>query len=217
MYNWERILSFLQGRPADSFCDDCLSNELKMRPRQQVYQNAERLAAERKISRGEGVCSACRRSKKVSWAQAISEGTPAATAAPRMAAEPGGASAEVGQSPSSFEELARRRFGEVLGGSFRPGSVQGVPKKFDLVDENKGLVGDAKYFTMVGGSRLPPAKFSVIAEHVWLLEKTGARQKFLVFGNDQRVPEEWLRRFGHLAVNVEFYFMTDAGEIKRLN
>jgi hypothetical protein len=118
--------------------------------------------------------------------------------------------------PSGFEQLARQRFGELFAAHFHVGSVRGVPKKFDLMDEEKGFVGDAKYFTMVGGSRLPPAKFSVIAEHVWLLEKTGARRKFLVFGNDRRVPDEWLRRYGHLAANVEFYFMTDAGEIRRL-
>ncbi|MDP7290919.1 MAG: hypothetical protein QF497_01720, partial [Verrucomicrobiota bacterium] len=28
--------------------------------------------------------------------------------------------------------------------------------------------------------RLPPAKFSIIAEHVWLLEKSGADRTFLV-------------------------------------
>jgi hypothetical protein len=50
-------------------------------------------------------------------------------------------------------------------------------------------VGDAKYYTLVGGKRLLPAKFSVIAEHVWLLEKTEALGTSLVFGNERRVPE----------------------------
>jgi hypothetical protein len=60
------------------------------------------------------------------------------------------------------------------------------------------VVGDAKYFTRVGGVGLPPAKFSIIAEHVWLLEKTGAPTTFLVFGNDRQVPIRWLERYGDL-------------------
>lgn len=45
--------------------------------------------------------------------------------------------------------------------------------------------------TEVGGQHLPPAKFSIIAGHVWLLEKTGAANKFLVFGNDVEVLKRW--------------------------
>jgi hypothetical protein len=36
---------------------------------------------------------------------------------------------------------------------------------------------------------LPAAKFSIVAEHIWLLEKSGASTKFLVFGNQREVPE----------------------------
>ncbi|MCK5582489.1 MAG: hypothetical protein KAI33_01800, partial [Elusimicrobiales bacterium] len=80
------------------------------------------------------------------------------------------------------------------------------------------IIGDAKYFTLVHGRSLPPAKFSVIAEHVWLLEKTKAKRKFLVFGNDKRVPEEWLKRYGNLVKNIVFYFIDDENEkIKKLN
>jgi hypothetical protein len=64
---------------------------------------------------------------------------------------------------------------------------------------------------------VPPAKFSAIAEHVWLLEKTGAATAFLVFGNDRRVPEQWLERYGHLVVGVQFYFLSDEGELEELN
>jgi hypothetical protein len=60
-------------------------------------------------------------------------------------------------------------------------------------------------------------KFSVIAEHVWLLEKTSAEKRFLVFGNDKRVPIEWLQRYGPLVHSVEFYFLDVAGHLQRLN
>lgn len=83
-----------------------------------------------------------------------------------------------------------------------PRQVVHVPKKFDFVSPDRHIVGDAKYYTRVGGMGLPPAKFSVIAEHVWLLEKTGAREKFLVFGNDREVPIRWLKRYGGLVFDV---------------
>ena len=92
-----------------------------------------------------------------------------------------------------------------------------MPKKFDYVSADSQVVGDAKYYTMVGGIRLPPAKFSVIAEHVWLLEKTSARHKFLVFGNDSRVPEQWLKRYGRFVSDVEFFFMADNLTLHRLH
>ena len=86
-----------------------------------------------------------------------------------------------------------------------------------MVSPDEDTVGDAKYFTLVRGKRLPPAKFSNISEHVWLLEKTGAPTTFLVFGNDRRVPLLWLERYGDLAADVDFYFLTDEGELEQLS
>ena len=77
-------------------------------------------------------------------------------------------------------------------------------------------MGDAKYYTAVNGRGLPPAKFATIAEYVWLLEKTTARRQFLVFGNDRRVPEWWLDRYGNLT-EVEFYYASDTGVLEPLN
>jgi hypothetical protein len=119
-------------------------------------------------------------------------------------------------SPADFEDLARQVMSDHFGVALAPGAVPGVPKKFDLVSPDCRTVGDAKYFTLVRGERLPPAKFSVIAEHAWLLEKTGAAVKFLVFGNDRQVPELWLGRYGELVSGVDFYFLGDAGTLERL-
>ena len=71
---------------------------------------------------------------------------------------------------------------ERLGQSLGPREVADVPKRFDLVSADGSIVGDAKYYTLVGGERVPPAKFSVIAEYVWMLEKTQSVQK------SRRVP-----------------------------
>jgi len=47
--------------------------------------------------------------------------------------------------------------------------------------------------------------------------KTGAKTKFLVFGNDRRVLTEWLSRYGALATGVTFYFIDDSGKLARFS
>jgi len=118
--------------------------------------------------------------------------------------------------PGDFEVLARRVMSAHFDMPLEARQPPGIPKKFDLVSKDGRIVGDAKYFTLVGGHRLPPAKFSIIVEHVWLLEKTAAPVRFLVFGNDPEVPRLWLARYGELASGISFYFLSDAGELTRL-
>ena len=122
-----------------------------------------------------------------------------------------------GLTPTAFETLARRVLGAEYGVALWPGSVPGVRKRFDFVSPDQQVIGDAKYYTRVGGVGLPPAKFSIITEHVWLLEKTGARTRFLVFGNDQVVPTLWLERYGNLISRVTFYFLSDDGQLEHVN
>src|SRR5207245_1584035 len=119
------------------------------------------------------------------------------------------ARANDGQPASRFEVLARGVLAVYYAVALSPAIVPGVPKRFDFVSPDKHVVGDAKYFTRVGGVGLPPAKFSIIAEHVWLLERTGAPTTFLVFGNDRQVPIRWLERYGELTSAVTFYFLSD--------
>jgi len=115
-----------------------------------------------------------------------------------------------------FEDLARRVMSEYFGVELRERKKPGWPKKFDLVSPDYRIVGDAKYFTMVRGKHLPPAKFAVISEHVWMLENIDAEIKFLVFGNDKRVPLEWLKRYGKTVKTVKFYFINNKGQIEEL-
>ena len=120
-------------------------------------------------------------------------------------------------SPKSFEEFARHHMSHFFKKDLMPRKKKEWPKLFDLVSEDFEIVGDAKYMSLVRGKYLPPAKFSVIAEHVWMLEKIDASIKFLVFGNDKRVPQEWLKRYGKFAKSVRFYFLDKRGNITRLD
>lgn len=116
----------------------------------------------------------------------------------------------------SFQERARQALSSYFKTTLTQGAIHRIPKVFDYVSADKTIVGDAKYLTLVRSRRLPPAKFSVIAEHVWLLEKTKAETKFLIFGNDRRVPEQWLRRYGKLFSGVDFLFLDNRGHIEKL-
>lgn len=118
---------------------------------------------------------------------------------------------------AQFEDLALDVFSQRFGAPLQPGQVKGVPKLFDLVSPDGNIVGDAKYYTLVNSQHFPPAKFSIIAEHVWLLEKTQAKHRFLVFGNDIEVPKRWLTRYGHLRGEVAFYFLADEGDVLKLD
>jgi hypothetical protein len=119
--------------------------------------------------------------------------------------------------PISFELLARRIMSTRYSTPLEARRIPAMPKLFDMVSADYSVVGDAKYFTMVQGERTPSAKFSVIAEHVWLLSQCQAVQRFLVFGHDRRVPEQWLRRYGSLVQGVRFYFLGVDGNLSLLN
>lgn len=64
MTNAERILDHLQTING-AVCDDCLSETLNIRPRQQVNQRVRSLYRGGKIERQEANCSRCDRTKLV--------------------------------------------------------------------------------------------------------------------------------------------------------
>ncbi len=113
--------------------------------------------------------------------------------------------------PADFERAARSAMCSHFDTVLSTGAVSGVPKRFDFVSQDKKIVGDAKYYCLVNGTGLPPAKFSTIAEYVWLLEKTEAEHQFLIFGNDRRVPRMRLDKYGSLARTCQFFFLSAGG------
>ena len=90
--------------------------------------------------------------------------------------------------------------------------IREVEKSFDLVSSDGNHIGDVKYYKNI---KTPAAKWSVIAEYVWLLEKTKAKHKFIVFGQDREVPIRWLKRFGCLT-DIKFYFFANK-KLENLN
>ena len=206
--NKERILDYLWSIAPEVATNSQIRAATGIYSHQQAYLLTQEMMHTGYI-RGEQ-----RGSQWVFWADespAAQFTSPGRASPQEIAAQAGG-----GLTPEAFEKLAQQRMSEHFGVTLAPGTVLGVPKKFDLVSPDGKIVGDAKYFTLVRGQRLPPAKFSVIAEHVWLLEKTGVPTRFLVFGNDRQVPELWLARYGKLACEVAFYFLDSVGTLEVL-
>lgn len=206
--NKERILDYLWSIAPRGATNSQIRDGTGISSHQQVYMLTRELRDAARI-RGEQ-----RGREWVFWAD---ESTAAKLASPgSVPLREVFAQADKQLTPRVFEKLAQKVMGDHFGVPLTPGEVPGVPKRFDLVSLDKDIVGDAKYFTLVRGQRLPPAKFSIISEHVWLLEKTGAPVTFLVFGNDRSVPFLWLKRYGNLASGVAFYFLTDDGVLEQL-
>jgi hypothetical protein len=206
--NRERILDYLWSVSPKAATNSEIRQGTDIKSHQQVYLLTQELMWSGFIG-GE-----LRGREWVFWAD---ESLAAQLASPGLATSGRALSSAEGKlTPRAFEQLAQRVMSAHFGVPLAPGEVSDVPKRFDLVSPARDIVGDAKYFSLVRGQRLPPAKFSVIAEHVWLLEKTGARVTFLVFGNDREVPVLWLRRYRTLASGVAFYFLTAEGALELL-
>lgn len=208
MTHKERILAFLAERRGLWFDDDEISRTLNIQPRQQVNALCRQLhdyGRIRREQRGTKYHSSALSQVESVAVSAVHESAPAPFVKP-----------EQPLTAVQFEALATQVMAAHYKSPLAQGRVPGVPKRFDLVSPDQQIVGDAKFYTLVKGKGLPPAKFSVIAEHVWLLERTTATHRFLVFGNDRRVPEQWLKRYGHLVRDVAFFFLTEAGDLERL-
>jgi hypothetical protein len=107
-----------------------------------------------------------------------------------------------------FEEYAARFLSAEWGIDLacRPVTLPGgVTKKFDLVSADGHIVGDAKYYKNIA---VPAAKWSTIAEYVWLLQHVpNAKRRFMAFGLDVEVATRWLSRFRGLTEGIEFFYL----------
>ena len=206
--NRERILHHLRSISPEKATNHDIREDMGIRSHQQVYQITQGLLRAGLIQGGH------RGREWVFWVGRSTAGRRTPPEQSTRRERPVRASPDF--SYRDFENLARRVMSTYFGVPLVPGRVPGVPKEFDMVSPDAGVVGDAKYLTLVRGQGLPSAKFSVIAEHVWLLEKSAARVKFLVFGNQREVPEQWLARYGSLVSDVAFYFLTDDGQLEHL-
>ena len=196
MTNVERVLDFLQSIYPQAVTNATIVARTRITPHTQVFQITRRLMSEGRI---EGRVYG---KEWEFWASGVPN-------EPETGTLKRGIATSTPLAAIAFEGRAREVMTRHFGAELTPARLPGVPKTFDLVSRDHAIVGDATFFTLVAGERLPPAKFSIIAEHVWLLEHVICHTRFLVFGNDRRVPETWIKKYGHLVGSVEFYFLSD--------
>ncbi len=114
MRNAETILEFLERFPT-GVCDDCISRETGVEPRQQVYQICRRMEQRRTITRAKARCVLCERTKTVTIiVGGASE--PEVAASPRTAKSTAEASTRSRSEVVSIEALRNHldRFCKVL-------------------------------------------------------------------------------------------------------
>jgi len=200
MTDRERILAFLRSVSPRGATNSEILEATGIENRHSVYQLTQELLQEGEIH---GV----KRDRQwffwIGEPGTMPEPVPAPSPAPRFTRR-------------EFVELARERMSQHYNERLEPGWVGEVHKRFHFVAPYGRIVGHAIYYTRVGAARWPPAKAAAIGEHVWLLEKTGAPETFLVFGHDRQAPTMWLERYGNLVSHVRFFFLTDDGELEEL-
>ena len=118
---------------------------------------------------------------------------------------------EEGLIRKDFAERAREVMNEFYGRALKAQKIGGT-KIWDFVSPDGMVVGDARWFT---GS--VPAARAFISEAVWLLEKVGAVQKFVVFGGEADVPRQWLDLWATLCPeDIALFYLDNKGELHEL-
>ncbi|MGH9790466.1 MAG: hypothetical protein ACRD5W_04580 [Candidatus Acidiferrales bacterium] len=118
---------------------------------------------------------------------------------------------EEGLARKDFAERAREVMNEFFGRPLKPQKIGGT-KIWDYVSPDGMVVGDARWF-----SGAVPAARAFISEAVWLLEKVGAVQKFVVFGGELEVPRQWLELWATLCPDdIALFYLDNKGELHEL-
>ena len=65
MTAFERVAAYLTERQGHAYCDDCLSRNLKVTPRQAVQQITSKLGSDPRFQRGHGLCACGRETNKL--------------------------------------------------------------------------------------------------------------------------------------------------------
>jgi hypothetical protein len=209
MTNEERVESYLRRIAPRSASNAEIVRGTGIQPYQQVFQITQRLLQDGRIKAGR------QGNTWRFWCDARAVPNPSVATANAPMVQTANAEDDA-LAYRRFEELARQVMSRHYGTRLTAQSLPDVPKTFDFVSADQTIVGDAKFYSLVRGNDLPPAKFSVVAEHVWLLERCRSMHKFLVFGNDRRVPLRWLDKYGMLNDQVEFFFLDADGTLSKL-
>ena len=124
---------------------------------------------------------------------------------------------------SDFELHAREAIQKELNVELSSGGViiNGKIKNFDLVNQDKRIVGDIKNYKITEGGNRPSAKFSILNEYAWLmqlLEKYDGHKwkKLFVIGEDIEMVKHYVKEFDKWLEDIEVYFFSSSFGLKKM-
>jgi len=86
-------------------------------------------------------------------------------------------------------------------------NINGKKKRFDFVDFKNNIVGDSKYYSFTKAGNRPSAKFSILNEYIWLLQKLPNEWvRFIVIGTDETLARKYVNEYLPWLENVTIYF-----------
>lgn len=205
MKNEAQVLDFVKSAGANCVSDSDICAATGIKQRKQVSQITRKLLDSGKISG---------KFEKGQWqfAASVFQRSPKSSSALENAA----ALLDDIPVPRKFLRCAIETMSEIYGTPLRALLMAPVDRCFDLVSSDKKICGEVNYFALVRGLGSPIAKLALIGEQMWLLERTAAKKKFLLFGNDPKMPALWLQRYGHIQRSIDFFFMSDSGVLERI-
>ena len=122
-----------------------------------------------------------------------------------------------------FENTARKSIESELGCILNCGkiNINGKVKNFDLLNIDEKIVGDIKHYRMTSGGNNPSAKFSVLNEYSWLMQKLEQFQKqkwrkVFVIGEDPNVVKKYISIFDAWLDDIQIYFCDASGKLKKM-
>lgn len=205
--NASKILGFLKKKNG-GYCDDCLSLELGITPRQQVNQICRKLQSQGKLVRKKGTCVLCRRNKLVNF---LTESSKTIKITSRS----------ISIDKAAEEERIREAISEYLGIQLYKENllIFGKEKEFDLVNIEAKIVGDIKIYTYRGGT--PSGEYSNICEYVWLMEKleesSGTRWRKIIVGSGHKETfVKYAKNYHAWLGDTEIYFIDNDGKVKKI-
>jgi hypothetical protein len=122
-----------------------------------------------------------------------------------------------------FENKARNAIEKELDCILNNGkiNINGKVKDFDLLNIDEKIVGDIKHYKMTSGGNNPSAKFSVLNEYSWLMQKLEQFQKekwrkVFVIGEDSNVVKKYISTYDAWLDDIEIYFCNAVGKLTKM-
>ena len=144
----DKILNYLISIYPQSATNSDIGHATGIKPHQQVFQVTRTLAEDGKINRyrsgREWNFVALSKTPQIALFS-LPVNLPLSTQSTSM-------------TPRKFENFARQTFSQYFNTPLAPGKAAEVDKEWDMISADGNIIGDAKFYKLVGGKRKPPAK-----------------------------------------------------------